>query len=175
MIHVRPETAADAPVIHEVTREAFLHAAHTDHTEQFIVDALRNAGALAVSLVAEREGAVVGHVALSAVEVGDGGVGQGWFGLGPISVLPAHQRQGVGVALMLAALQALRDRGAAGCVILGDPAYYGRFGFRPAAPLVLPEVPQEFFQALPLAADLPSGVVRYHAAFAATDPSEPRV
>jgi putative acetyltransferase len=108
---IRPESPTDAPAIFAVTEAAFRTAAHSAGTEQFIVDALRRAGVLAVSLVAELGGSVIGHVAVSPVTVSDGA--PGWYGLGPISVLPQHQRAGVGSQLMVAALQALRDRGAA--------------------------------------------------------------
>ncbi len=125
---IRKEVPTDVSSIEAVTVAAFLDVAHTNHTEQHIVNALRRSGALTISLVAELDGVLVGHVALSPVRIGDGSTN--WFGLGPISVLPAHQRRGVGSALMAAALAALRHRGAQGCVVLGDPGYYGRFGFR---------------------------------------------
>lgn len=90
----------------------------------------------------------------------------GWFGLGPISVLPAWQRQGVGSALMRAALEALRELGAVGCVVVGEPAYYGRFGFQAEPGLVYPEVPQEYFMAIPFdETPVPQGDVAYHAGF----------
>lgn len=165
-LRIRAETPADADAIEALTVAAFLQAPHSDHTEQFIVRALRAADALTVSLVAEQDARLVGHVAVSPVTVSDGA--EGWFGLGPLSVHPAQQRAGIGTRLMQAALQAQRDRGAAGCVLLGDPAYYGRFGFRPEPGLVLPEVPPEYFQALAFGGPLPQGVVRYHAAFGAT-------
>ena len=163
---IRPETPADSESIAAVTRAAFLNAAHTDHNEEFIVAALRAAGALTVSLVAEVSGRVVGHVALSPVSISDGATG--WFGLGPISVLPAFQKQGLGAALMQAALQQLAQLGAAGCVLLGDPAYYRRFGFECHAGLVLPGVPPEYFMALAFKGAVPCGAVSYHPAFAAT-------
>ncbi|RRJ83391.1 GNAT family N-acetyltransferase [Aestuariirhabdus litorea] len=163
---IRPEKPADAEAIETVTIEAFLKAPHTDHREQFIVRALREAGALTISLVAEERGHIVGHVAVSPVTLSDGSTG--WFGLGPISVLPDHQRSGMGSRLMREALGALQALGASGCVVLGDPAYYGRFGFRPEAGLVLPGVPAEYFQALPLGDALPRGVVSYHPAFEAS-------
>ena len=163
---VREETSDDVAAIAAVTETAFLTAPHTSHTEQFIVAGLRRTKALAVSLVAEVDGAVIGHVALSPVTIADGT--PGWFGLGPISVLPARQGEGIGSALMGAALDALRARGAAGCVVLGEPAYYGRFGFRAEPGLMLPGIPPEYFQALAFGdATLPRGVVAYHAAFAA--------
>lgn len=162
---IRQESPSDVAAIHAVTMAAFLNAPHTDHTEQFIVDALRKAGALTISLVAEEAGEVTGHVAVSPVSVSDGSAG--WYGLGPISVRPELQRRGIGSRLMQAALRLLRERGAAGCVLLGDPAYYSRFGFKPEAGLVLPDVPQEYFQALPFGESLPHGVVTYHEAFSA--------
>ena len=150
---IRKERVGDVPRIHQLTRDAFLNAPHTDHTEQFIVDALRSAGALSISLVAERAGEVLGHVAVSLVTISDGTTG--WFGLGPVSVAPAEQGAGIGSALMQAALAELKQLGARGCVLLGAPAFYRRFGFRPAAPLVLTDVPPEYFQAVLFAGELP--------------------
>ena len=163
---IRPETPADGEAIAAVTRSAFLNAPHTDHNEEFIVAGLRAAGALSLSHVAEVHGRVVGHVALSPVSISDGSTG--WFGLGPISVLPEFQKQGLGAALMQTALQQLAQLGAAGCVLLGDPGYYRRFGFENSAALVLRDVPPEYFMALAFKGTVPSGVVTYHPAFAAT-------
>lgn len=163
---IRSERPDDAAAIEAVTLAAFKGAPHTAHTEQLIVRALREAGALSVSLVAEDAGVIVGHVALSPVVLSGGE--PGWYGLGPISVVPALQGRGIGTRLMQAALDALRDRGAAGCVVLGDPGYYGRFGFVADPALVLPDVPPVYFQALPLNGAMPVGTVRYHPAFAAT-------
>ena len=160
---IRPEAPADAQAIEAVTIAAFREAEHTSHNEQDIVRALRAADALTVSLVAEMDSNVVGHVATSPVSIADGA--PGWFGLGPISVLPACQGKGVGAGLMHAALDALRKLGAAGCVVLGDPAYYGRFDFRAESSLVFPGVPTEYFQALIFRGVLPSGEVTYHPAF----------
>jgi len=162
---IRPESPSDASAIHAVTEAAFLHAPHTEHTEQFIVAALRKAGALTVSLVAEHDGVMIGHVAISPVSISDGAVG--WYGLGPISVLPEFQSRGIGSLLMREALRRLREQGAAGCVVLGEPAYYSRFEFKSESGLVLPDVPAEYFQALSFGSSLPSGVVTYHAAFSA--------
>ncbi|MCT9810827.1 N-acetyltransferase [Acidovorax sp. Be4] len=162
-VEIRNETAADVEAIHAVTTAAFLTAPHTDHTEQFIVQALRRAGKLTVSLVAEVDATVVGHVAVSPVSVSDGT--PGWYGLGPISVLPAYQGQGIGGRLMNAALQALRESGAAGCVVLGEPGYYGRFGFRVVPGLVLADVPPEYFQAVSFGGAVPCGRVAYDQAF----------
>ena len=163
---IRSETPADVDALAAVTEAAFLDAPHTDHNEQFIVAGLREAGALTISLVAEMDGILVGNVALSPVSISDGT--PGWFGLGPLSVIPRWQRRGIGSALMRAALDKLSERGASGCVVLGDPAYYRRFGFANDAGLVLPDVPPEYFMALSLRPPAPRGTVAYHPAFAAT-------
>lgn len=165
-MRIRPEQFADIAAIHALTAAAFQHAEHSAGTEQFIVAALREAGALNISLVAELEQRIVGHVAVSPVSIGDGS--PDWFGLGPLSVLPDRQRQGIGSALLRAALQSLRERGAAGCVLLGEPAFYSRFGFRAHPGLVYPGVPEQYFLGLPLGGPLPSGQVRYHQAFDAS-------
>jgi len=164
-IHIRPETPSDIAAIEAVTIAAFRSAPHTDHTEQFIVRALRDAGQLAVSLVAEERDVIIGHVAVSPVTVSSGAAG--WYGLGPISVVPERQRQGIGVRLMEHALAALRAMGACGCVVLGDPRYYGRFGFKAEPSLLLPGVPAEYFQALSFGGSFPCGEVAYHEAFLA--------
>ncbi len=166
---VREEAAADAAAIEQLTRTAFLAATHTSCTEHLIVAALRRAGRLAVSLLAQEGDAVIGHVAVSPVAIADGT--QGWFGLGPIAVLPQRQRCGVGTQLVHAALQRLRGYGAGGCVVLGDPAFYARFGFRPDPGLVLPGVPPAYFQAIAFGGWQPRGTVTYHEAFAARQPT----
>ena len=164
---IRSETPADREEIEALTASAFLNAPHTSHTEQYIVAALRSAGKLSVSLVAEADGGLIGHVAISPVSISDGT--PGWFGLGPISVLPQYQRQGIGSRLMREALRILSERGASGCVVLGEPEYYGRFGFRADPNLILPGVPAEYFQALPFDSSRPRGTVTYHEAFEARD------
>jgi putative acetyltransferase len=162
-IKIRTETAADVPAIEAVTISAFLNAPHTSHTEQIIVGALRKAGVLTISLVADAEGTVIGHVAVSPVSISDGAAG--WFGLGPLSVVPEHQSHGVGSRLMHEALRILRERGAAGCILLGEPEYYGRFGFQADPNLILPDVPPKYFQAISLGTSRPHGIVSYHEAF----------
>lgn len=164
-ITLRPEAVSDAAAIEAVTVAAFRNAPHAAHTEQFIVAALRKAGQLTVSLVAELGGEVVGHVAVSPVTLTDGS--PDWFGLGPISVLPEHQARGIGSQLVQEALQALRHRGASGCVLVGDPGFYRRFGFRPEASLTYPGVPAEYFLVLAFGAAAPRAEVTFHEAFAA--------
>ncbi len=160
---IRQETPADIAAIDEVTRQAFLHAEHTEHTEQFIVRALRNANALSVSLVAERDGAIIGHAAASPVRISDGT--PRWYGLGPLSVAPAHQSQGVGSELVRRLLDNLRQLGAAGCVVLGDPGYYSRLGFKAGQGPLLAGVPPEYFQAQAFHGSYPSGEVSFHPGF----------
>jgi putative acetyltransferase len=163
---IRPEQTRDHAAIAQVTRAAFAGNPYSQQTEAFIIEALRAAGALALSLVADHDGQVVGHVAFSHVDVSDGS--GGWYGLGPISVFPPCQRSGIGSALIERGLADLRARQAAGCVLLGEPAYYGRFGFRQARSLRLEGVPPEYFLVLPLAGEEPSGAVAYHPGFSAT-------
>ena len=162
-VEIRNETVTDVDAVDAVTTAAFLTAPHTAHTEQFIVKALRKAGKLTISLVAEVDGDVVGHVAVSPISTSDGA--SDWHGLGPISVAPTYQGQGVGSRLVREALRALRVSGAAGCVVLGEPAFYGRFGFRAQPGLVLPNVPPEYFQAMSFGTAMPTGNVTYDDSF----------
>ncbi|GAB2462328.1 N-acetyltransferase [Comamonas humi] len=168
-LQLRHETPDDVAAIDAVTVAAFADAPHTSHTEQFIVYALRRANELALSIVAEEQGQIVGHVAVSPVAITGGrGGADGWYGLGPISVVPQRQGRGIGARLMQQALADLRAMQAAGCVLLGDPAYYTRFGFQTHAGLVLPGVPPAYFLALALQGVVPEGTVRYSDAFDAS-------
>jgi putative acetyltransferase len=162
---IRSEADADVGAIAEVTVAAFRTLEISHHTEQFIVAALRAAEALAVSLVAELDGQVVGHIAFSPVTLSDGT--PDWYGLGPVSVLPAHQRQGIGGALIREGLSRLRGMGARGCCLVGHPGYYGRFGFANTPGLGHEGVPPEVFFALSFDGHIPQGTVAFHGAFRA--------
>jgi putative acetyltransferase len=162
-VAIRSETPGDDFAIDNVIADAFRRATHTSHTEQFVVRALRASGRLTLSLVAEVGGTIVGHVAISPVSVSD--ASPAWYGLGPLAVAPDQQRLGIGSALVRQSLQDLRTLGARGCVVLGNPQYYGRFGFRAEAALMLPDFPSEYFQALSFDGTLPSGIVTYDEAF----------
>lgn len=162
---VRPEKPTDEEAIELVTRRAFLSHPYSHQTEQFIIRALRADNALSVSLIAEDAGRITGHIALSPVTVSDGAAG--WYGLGPISVEPDLQRRGIGRALMERGLAELRKIGANGCVLVGDPAFYIRFGFANNPALILEGVPQEFFLSLSLGTSSPHGDVQFHQAFQA--------
>lgn len=163
---IRPETAADIDAISTVTEAAFRTCPYSRQTEPFIVHALRKAGVMTVSLVAETDGKVVGHIAFSPVKISDGS--SGWYGLGPVSVLPELQRQGIGKALINQGLSLLKESGAGGCMLVGDPGYYQRFGFRNFPELIHEGIPQQYFVVLPFGQTVPRGTVTFHEAFHAT-------
>ena len=167
---IRNETSTDIEAITEVTIGAFNTLEISNHTEQFIIGALRAAKALTVSLVAELDGRVIGHIAFSPVSISDGA--HGWYGLGPVSVLPEYQRQGVGKALMREGLSRLRDLKAQGCCLVGHPEYYRKFGFKNMPGLVHAGVPQEVFLALSLDGNVPQGEVTFHEGFKADGQQE---
>ena len=166
-ITIRKETDADVRAITEVTEAAFQTMEISDHTEQFIVTALRKAGALTVSLVAELDGRVVGHIAFSPITMSDGTAD--WYGMGPVSVLPQYQRQGIGKALVQEGLARLKGLKARGCCLVGHPEYYRKFGFQNTPELGLEGVPPEVFFALSFDGYVPRGTVSFHDAFRATE------
>lgn len=167
-IVIRSETDADTSAITEVTVAAFSTLEISNHTEQFIVSALRAAKALTVSLVAELDGRVIGHIAFSPLTISDGT--QDWYGLGPVSVLPEYQRQGIGKALIREGLARLKDLNAQGCCLVGHPDYYRQFGFTNVPGLVLEGVPSEVFFALSFDGPVPQGAVAFHEGFRAGGP-----
>ena len=162
---IRNETASDFDAITEVTIAAFKTLAISNHTEQFIINSLRAADALTISLVAEIDGQVVGHIAFSPVTISDGSIG--WYGLGPVSVLPEYQKQGIGKSLINKGLSMLKDLDSQGCTLVGDPNYYKRFGFRNIPDLVHEGIPQAVFLALPFTENVPKGIVVFHEGFLA--------
>ncbi|WP_159712349.1 GNAT family N-acetyltransferase [Geminicoccus flavidas] len=162
-VTIRREQAGDEAAIAALVTAAFAAAPHRSGTEAAIVAGLRRSGRLALSLVATAGPELVGHVAFSPVTISDGSAG--WFGLGPLAVAPSWQRQGIGRTLVEAGLEQLRAREAAGCVVLGDPAYYHRFDFAADPALVLPDLPAEYFQVLRLASDGAAGTVQFDPAF----------
>ncbi|WP_439616731.1 GNAT family N-acetyltransferase [Shinella sp.] len=163
MIVLRPERPDDVDAIRTLTETAFKTAPYADGTEHIIIDRLRAAGALTLSLVAEADGVVVGHVAFSPVTVSDGSTD--WYGLGPISVDPTRQGEGIGSKLVREGLSQLKALGASGCVLLGNPAYYGRFGFAPDPKLTLDGVPPEYFMRVAFSPVYGGGTVSYHPGF----------
>ena len=163
MIIVRTESSGDADAIYAVHAASF-----PAEGEARLVDALRAGGRLSVSLVAELDGAVIGHVAFSPVTTGDGVEG---VGLGPIAVVEGERERGIGARLVEEGVAACRVAGFGWAVVLGDPAYYGRFGFRAAREFGLSDEYRggDAFQALELIeGSLPrgAGLVRYAPEFA---------
>ena len=163
---VRPEREDDHGAVETVLLDAF-----ESPLEAHLVQALREAGALTLSLVAEIDGQVVGHVAFSPVSIAREGGTYDAVGLAPVAVLETHQRKGIGAALIEAGLESLRRDGHALVVLLGHPSYYPRFGFSRADGFGLRwehDAPPEAFMALELVPGAAQpGVVRYHPAFAA--------
>jgi len=164
---IRKENQSDIGAITDITKAAFGNHPYSQNTEQFIINALRAANALTLSLVAEMDGLLVGHIAFSPVTFTDGS--QNWYGLGPVSVLPDYQKQGIGTKLVNQGLDLLKELGVRGCVLVGDPKYYERFGFKSPNDLKYEGVPQENFLALSFCNRIPTGVVEFHQAFSATE------
>ena len=164
-IIIRNELYADVDAITEVTVAAFKTLEISNHTEQFIVEALRANNALTVSLIADVDGHVVGHVAFSPVTISDGT--QNWYGLGPVSVLQEHQRKGIGKSLILEGLSRLKGLNAKGCCLVGHPDYYRKLGFKNVSGLVHEGVPQQVFLAMSFDGQIPQGTVNFHDGFKA--------
>jgi putative acetyltransferase len=166
----RTEVAADIPAIRAVNQAAF-----GSPQEAAIVDVLRESPRRCISLVAESGGDVIGHILFSAVSL-DGNEGVRLMGLGPMSVLPAHQRRGIGSALVREGLERCRNSGCSAVVVLGHPAYYPRFGFVPAIHFGVSceyDVPAEAFMLVELepgALEGAAGKVVYDEAFGSAAP-----
>ena len=143
MITIRPEQPEDIPGIHQVNTLAFGQPQETD-----LVDALRRAGALTISLVAVQDDRIVGHIAFSPVTITSDTTIVDAIGLAPMAVLPELQRQGVGSQLVEAGLQACNETDYGVVVVLGHPDYYPRFGFTPSKPFGIVwehDAPEEAF------------------------------
>jgi putative acetyltransferase len=169
-IVIRSETDDDIGAIAEVTVAAFATLEISNRTEQFIIEALRADKALTISLVAEVDGRVIGHIAFSPVAISDGQ--RNWYGLGPVSVLPECQRRGIGEARIREGLSRLKDMNAQGCCLVGHPENYRRFGFRNMPGLVHEGVPEEAFFALSFDGHTPQGTVAFHEGFRADGQQE---
>lgn len=161
-VRIRPERARDHDAIFALTRAAFATAAFSDGSEPAIIARLRAEGDLALSLVAARNGGIVGHIAFSPARVG--AMAGDWFALGPVSVAPSCQRQGIGTRLIRAGLVRLRAGGARGCVLIGDPAFYRRFGFA-SGTLSWRAVPRAYIHGLAFAGPPPRGEIAFRPAF----------
>jgi putative acetyltransferase len=160
---IRPEQADDYPAIYNVTKRAFATMPFADGDEQDLIGRFRSSGVLALSLVAELDGKVVGQITLTPALAADGS--PGWFALGPIAVAPENQNYGIGSKLIEAGIAWMRGQNAGGCVLVGNPAYYSRFGFGAYPALAPPGEPTEYYQILPLRVQEPSIVVGFHPLF----------
>ena len=164
---VRAEASGDLSAIRHVNELAFGRPNEAD-----LVDALRRAAGTYVSLVAEQDGKVVGHVLFTEVRVESDAGSWDALGLAPMAVLPEYQRQGIGSQLVRSGLDACARQGHAVVVVLGHPTYYPRFGFVPAAAKGLRceyPVPDEVFmvaELVPGALDGRTGLVKYRPEFA---------
>lgn len=162
-ITIRPERPADIAAIHTLTQAAFRDMPFSDGSEPHLIDRLRASGDLTLSLVAEDPARIVGHIAFSPVTMSDESTG--WYGLGPVGVGPDQRGQGIGSALIRRGIADMRERGARGIVLLGEPDFYARFGFEHDPALRYPGPPPEYFQRLVLEGEPPQGEVRYAPAF----------
>ncbi len=131
----------------------------SDGTEADRINTLRNDGDLTLSLVATDNNAIVGHIAFSPVFLN--GRRTQWFGLGPVAVWPNHQRKGIGSALVNEGLELLRRVEAKGCILIGDPNYYGRFGFQSGTEMTYRDLPSRLVQWLSFGDVKPLGVLRF--------------
>jgi len=163
---VRGETSLDAKSITDVTIAAFKPLEISNHTEHHIIEALRDAKALTMSIVTEVRQQLVGHIAVSPVTISDGTTG--WYGLGPVSVLPEFQKQGIGKALIKEGLSQLKSRSAKGCCLVGHAEYYKQFGFINNVTLSIKNIPTEVFFSLSFDGVYPTGTVSFHEGFMAT-------
>lgn len=163
-MHIRDERPADLVAIGQVITQAMRLLEYSTGTEAAIVERLRAASGLTLSLVAEEQETVIGYLATSQAHVADQG---GWALIGPLAVLPSWHRQKIGTALMLAALQRLRST-SRGAALVGDPAYYSRFGFHPFPGLQVRGCPPEVVLALPFDGSVPCGELIHHPAFGLT-------
>ena len=160
---LRREREADAAKIHAITDAAFRGMPYASGDEAAIVDRLRRSGGLALSLVALIDDDLIGHVAFSPAVAADGSAP--WFALGPVSVRPDQQRQGVGSALIRRGLKLLADDNALGCILVGDPAYYQRFDFKLAPDNSPSQDYAPYFMLCRFAQTQPSGTLSFHDAF----------
>ena len=160
---IRKELPIDYDRIRQVTELAFRGKAYAGGDEQDVIDRLRVADALVLSYVAISQEDVIGHIAFSPVIADD--ESSPWFALGPISVLPECQRQGIGSALIYRGLAELTEKGALGCLLMGDPAYYRRFGFRLSPEYTPSGELEEYFMVNWFTPFRPDGRFRFHGAF----------
>lgn len=162
-LSIRDERSGDADAVEALLERAFANHPHSQQTEHLIVCELRAAGQLTLPKVAVLDGKIIGYATFSPVQLNP--AHDGWYGLGPVAVEPAHQGMGFGSTLLETALEHLQRGAAHGCVVLGEPRFYGRFGFVHEPSLTLEDVPPEYFLAQAFIGSIPVASVSYHAAF----------
>ena len=162
-VNIRAEEKGDLETVEDIIRSAFKDHPFSNHREHLLVAELRRNNALSVSLVAEVNGKTVGHIAFSPVKIDGRFVS--WYGLAPLSVVPEYQGIGIGTKLIINGLECIKNSAAKGCVLLGEPEYYARFGFKKNFDLTLPDVPADYFLVLPFNDETPSGIIEYDDAF----------
>ena len=160
---IRPEQSGDENAIHNLTLQAFEPMPFSNGSEAPIVDQLREGGDLVVSLVAVQDNEIIGHITFSPVTIN--GVNGGWYGLGPVSVRPQFQKQGVGGQLIKEGLSKIKYIGATGCALIGNPSYYERFGFQSDGNLKYAEVPLPIVQWLSFGEEKANGILKFASAF----------
>jgi putative acetyltransferase len=167
-MEIRKEIEGDIETIRALTEKAFAPMPFSSGTESKIIETLREDNQLTLSLVAIRSDQILGQITFSPVTID--GVHEGWFGLGPVSVLPEKQGEGIGSALVLKGLELIKDGGAKGCVLIGDPNYYSRFGFINETGLTYKGLDRKFVQRVTFAAPARDGEVLFTSAFEETTP-----
>lgn len=166
---IREENTQDIKNIEELTLLAFTghphHKPGASPNEHLIINRLRDAGAMTLSLVAEDESGIIGHLAYSSVKID--GITSHWHALAPVSVSPSRQKQGIGSKMIEQSISLLKERNVDGLVVLGDPDYYSRFGFHHNHQFIIDGVPAKYFlaQSLININELPSGGITFHNAF----------
>jgi len=163
MIIIRSECHEDWAAIHAVTESAFRNKAYAAGDEQDLIDTLRSIDSLTFSLVAVDNGEVIGQITFSPATISSGS--HPWYALGPVSVLPARQGEGIGAQLIEEGLLQLQTLGALGCILTGNPAYYSRFGFDFSPQNVPDNELEKYFMLKQFKGERPIGVFSFHPAF----------
>ena len=162
-INIRCELPSDIPEIRRITELAFREMSYAAGDEQDVIDRLRSSNALSLSLVAAEENRVIGHAAFSPVTLNSEIAP--WFALGPVSVTPEGQGQGIGSKLIRSGLEQLQSTDALGCILTGNPDYYRRFGFNVCAEYCPDGEPEEYFMVKKFKRTLITGLFAFHPAF----------
>ncbi len=162
-LKIRREQAKDCKAIHQLTTEAFSGLPYSDGSEPHIIDRLRADGDLTLSLLAVSNDNLIGHIAFSPVTIGNHT--SAWYGLGPVSVRPNRQRSGIGSALINEGLRILKNMGANGCALIGNPDYYSRFGFISNGAVQYEDLEDKYVQWKSFGEQRPEGVLIYSPGF----------